>query len=77
MRIAERTEALCELGRAPLPTAHIAQVDEERHGGVVVDRTCRADECVDPLPRLKRSPLSARIPASRVIPLTLAAKYRN
>ena len=33
MRIPERTDSLCELGRAPLPAAHIAQVNEERHGG--------------------------------------------
>ena len=56
MRIPERTDSLCELGRATLPAVHIAQINEERHGGVVVDRTCRADECADPLPRLTFPP---------------------
>ena len=60
MRITERTDAQCELGRAPFAAAHIAQVNEERHGGVVVDRTCRADESIDPMPRLTFPPGQAR-----------------
>ena len=51
----DRSEALCERGVAPVPATHIAQVHEEVHRGGVVGWTLRADEAIDPLPRLTLS----------------------
>jgi hypothetical protein len=48
----QRADALRERGVASFPSAHVAQVDKQRHGGGVISRTPVTDERVNALPGL-------------------------